>query len=154
MKFWGLFGKREKPEEGPPSPFPGLTAEQARTLQEIAADRGAEAAARAALVKAREHVDRGQESVDILKWTQDPRLVPALRKNRQLAETLGRKVDDPRLVPYLSQIVLERAQVSERQAQGFADAADYYRSLAEGGQPPRPGEDDGWGGGPGGAPVR
>ena len=154
MKFWEWFGKKEKPSNAPPSPFPGLTAEQARTLREIAAARGAEAAARAALEKAREHVDRGREALDILKWTEDPRLAPALRKNRQLAETLGRKVDDPRLVPYLSQIALERAQAAERQAQGFADAADYYRILAEGGQPPRPREDDGWSGGPGGAPVR
>ena len=151
MKFWGFGKKKPAPRHGP---FPGLSEEQVKALQEIAAARGAEAACRAALEKAREHVDRGREALDILKWTEDPRLTPALKKNRQLAEMLGRKVDDPRLVPYLGQVALEKAQAAERQAQGFADAADYYRILAEGGQPPRPGEDDDTGSGPGGAAVR
>ena len=152
MKFWGFGKKKPQPLQ---SPFKGLSVEQVRALQDIAASRGAEAACRAALEKAREHVDRGREALDILKWTEDPRLAPALKKNRQLAEMLGRKVDDPRLVPYLGQVALEKAQAAERQAQGFADAADYYRILAEGGQPPRPGDDDDSnGGGPGGAAVR
>ena len=151
MKFWGFGKSKPEPRRGP---FPGLTAEQVDELQQIASSRGAEAAARAALEKARAHVDRGREALDILKWAEDPRLAPALQKNPQIAQMLGRKVDDPRLVPYLSQVALEKAQAAERQAQGFADAADYYRIIAEGGQPPRPGEDEDYPGGPGGAAVR